>query len=211
MTCPAATDDKRKKAAGPRPLNNVSYVTIPANAANRDGALVIADLLLDPTLQAAKADPAVLGVPTVLDLPRLPAADRDLFGDPTTAPTCWPIPAGWSPSRTSTASRRWSSGGATRCYHDDDRCSPQMHRDGRPWRSSIRRATVPHPSVFHPLRRMYWTGARRGSAWHMDISAPHVGDPAPDLQLPRIDGGITVLPDLQGRPVLVSSCGAPVD
>ena len=60
-------------------LNNVSYVTIPANAANRAGALVVADLLLDPALQAAKADPDVLGVPTVLDLDRLPETDRRRF------------------------------------------------------------------------------------------------------------------------------------
>lgn len=58
-------------------LHNVSYVTIPATAGSRAGALVVADLLLDPTLQARKADPDILGVPTVLDPDRLPAADRD--------------------------------------------------------------------------------------------------------------------------------------
>jgi putative spermidine/putrescine transport system substrate-binding protein len=67
-------------------LNNVSYVTIPANAANRDGALVVADLLLDPELQARKAAPEVLGVPTVLDLERLDAADRGRFPDATDSP-----------------------------------------------------------------------------------------------------------------------------
>lgn len=67
-------------------LNNVSYVTIPANAGNRAGALVIADLLLDPALQAAKADPAVLGVPTVLDMSRLPPADVALFSEPDDSP-----------------------------------------------------------------------------------------------------------------------------
>ena len=40
--------------------------TIPANAASSAGAQVVADILLDPDLQAAKADPAVLGVPSVL-------------------------------------------------------------------------------------------------------------------------------------------------
>ncbi len=60
-------------------LHNVSYVTIPANAAHREGALVLADLLLSPALQARKADPAVLGVPTVLDLDRLTAAEREWF------------------------------------------------------------------------------------------------------------------------------------
>ncbi len=62
-----------------RTLVNTSYVTIPANAANREGAAVVADLLLSPELQAAKADPRVLGIPTVLDLRRLDAADRAAF------------------------------------------------------------------------------------------------------------------------------------
>lgn len=67
-------------------LQNVSYVTIPANAADVEGALVVADLLLDPRLQAVKADPSVLGVPTVLDLDRLVEADRELFGEATGSP-----------------------------------------------------------------------------------------------------------------------------
>jgi putative spermidine/putrescine transport system substrate-binding protein len=58
---------------GDRALTNVSYVTIPANAAHVAGAEVLANLLLDPRLQAEKADPAVLGNPTVLDTSRLPA------------------------------------------------------------------------------------------------------------------------------------------
>ena len=60
-----------------RTLVNTSYVTIPANAANREGAAVVADLLLSPELQAVKADPEVLGIPTVLDPARLDPADRD--------------------------------------------------------------------------------------------------------------------------------------
>ncbi|MBW3619510.1 MAG: ABC transporter substrate-binding protein [Actinobacteria bacterium] len=67
-------------------LNNVSYVTVPVNAAHRAGALVVADLLLDPSLQAAKADPEVLGVPTVLDLDLLPVADRERFDATTGSP-----------------------------------------------------------------------------------------------------------------------------
>ena len=59
-----------------RTLVNTSYVTIPANAANREGAAVIADLLLSPELQAIKADPDVLGIPTVLDPTRLDRDDR---------------------------------------------------------------------------------------------------------------------------------------
>lgn len=64
-------------------LQNVSYVTIPANAANLAGALVVADVLLDPRLQAIKADPSELGVPTVLDLELLDADQRALFGEAT--------------------------------------------------------------------------------------------------------------------------------
>lgn len=60
-------------------LHNTSFVTIPANASHAEGALVVADLLLEPRLQALKADPAFLGVPTVLDLERLSGADRAAF------------------------------------------------------------------------------------------------------------------------------------
>ena len=59
-------------------LTNTSYVTIPANAAHVAGAKVLADVLLDPALQARMADPAFLGYPTVLDLRRL-GARRALF------------------------------------------------------------------------------------------------------------------------------------
>lgn len=53
-------------------LQNVSFVTIPANAADRGGALVVANLLLDPALQAKKADPRVIGLPSVLPAAALP-------------------------------------------------------------------------------------------------------------------------------------------
>jgi putative spermidine/putrescine transport system substrate-binding protein len=67
-------------------LVNTSYVTIPANAAHPQGAMVVANLLLDPRLQASKADPAVVGVPTVLDQARLPQAQRRLFTTATDSP-----------------------------------------------------------------------------------------------------------------------------
>jgi putative spermidine/putrescine transport system substrate-binding protein len=57
-------------------LQNTSFVAIPANAANRNAALVVADLLLDPALQAVKADPDVWGMPTVLDPGRVPGDSR---------------------------------------------------------------------------------------------------------------------------------------
>jgi len=60
-------------------LVNTSYVTIPGDAANPEGAQVVANLLLEPALQATKADPRTLGIPTVLDLARLSASQRRLF------------------------------------------------------------------------------------------------------------------------------------
>jgi putative spermidine/putrescine transport system substrate-binding protein len=59
-----------------RTLVNASFVTIPANAEHPEGAAVVADLLLSLQLQALKADPEVLGIPTVLDPERLGPADR---------------------------------------------------------------------------------------------------------------------------------------
>lgn len=92
-------------------LQNTSYVTIPANAGNIAGALVVADLLLDPGLQALKADPAIWGMPTVLDLDRLPDDQQRLFaedeaGDHVLADVGEPIeemPAG----RVEQIDRRW--------------------------------------------------------------------------------------------------------
>lgn len=54
-------------------LGNASFLAIPANAAHAAGAMVVADLALAPDQQLAKADPAVWGQYTVLDLDRLPA------------------------------------------------------------------------------------------------------------------------------------------
>jgi putative spermidine/putrescine transport system substrate-binding protein len=67
-------------------LSNVSFVTIPADAAHRAGAQVVANLLLDPALQAAKADPRVLGHPTVLDLERLSAGAGERFAAAASSP-----------------------------------------------------------------------------------------------------------------------------
>ena len=66
-------------------LQNTSYVVMPATAPNPAAAMVLANLLLDPNLQAIKADPEVLGVPTVLDLDRLDEEQRALFGTVTEA------------------------------------------------------------------------------------------------------------------------------
>ncbi|MCE6962253.1 ABC transporter substrate-binding protein [Cereibacter sphaeroides] len=60
-------------------IGNASFVAIPFNAAHEAGAKVIANLLLDPGVQARAQDPAVLGFQTVLDLDALPEADRARF------------------------------------------------------------------------------------------------------------------------------------
>jgi len=59
-------------------LQNTSFVAVPADAANPEGAQVVANLLLSPRLQAAKAKPSALGNPTVLDKGRL-GDRRELF------------------------------------------------------------------------------------------------------------------------------------
>ena len=61
---------------GDATLVNVSFVAMPADAPHPDAARVLANLLLDPDLQAGKADPAVLGIPTVLDPARLTETQR---------------------------------------------------------------------------------------------------------------------------------------
>jgi len=67
-------------------LVNTSYVTIPADAASSAGARVVANLLLSPELQAIKADPQGLGIPTVLDPERLNQRQRDLFSEASESP-----------------------------------------------------------------------------------------------------------------------------
>ncbi len=62
-------------------LVNVSYVTIPSDAANQAGAQVVANLLMSPELQAQKADPEILGIPTVLDVERVPPDLRGRFDE----------------------------------------------------------------------------------------------------------------------------------
>ncbi len=71
-------------------LVNTSYVTIPANAAHLQGAMVVANLLLDPRLQAIKAEPDVVGVPTVLDQARLLQDERRLLATAPDSPYLLP-------------------------------------------------------------------------------------------------------------------------
>lgn len=60
-------------------IGNASFVAIPFNANARAGAQVVANLILDPQVQARAQDPAVLGFQTVLDLAALTDEDRARF------------------------------------------------------------------------------------------------------------------------------------
>lgn len=60
-------------------IGNASFVAIPFNAAHQAGAQVVANLLLDPAVQARAQDPAVLGFQTVLDVDALSPVDKARF------------------------------------------------------------------------------------------------------------------------------------
>ena len=60
-------------------IGNTHFVAVPINAKAKEGGIVLADFLLSPQAQARKADIAVWGDPTVLDVAALPAAQRALF------------------------------------------------------------------------------------------------------------------------------------
>jgi putative thiamine transport system substrate-binding protein len=62
-------------------IGNVSFVAIPYNAANREGAQVVANFLLDPATQARMQNIEVLGSFSVLDPARLSPEDAALFAD----------------------------------------------------------------------------------------------------------------------------------
>ena len=62
-------------------IGNTSFVAIPYNAANKEGAMVVANFLLDPATQAYAQDYRQMGNFTVLDLGKLTAAERKAFDD----------------------------------------------------------------------------------------------------------------------------------
>ncbi len=66
-------------------IGNTSFVAVPYNAANKEGAMVIANLLLEPEVQAQAQDPKWIGSFTVLDLERLSPDQRRLFERPADA------------------------------------------------------------------------------------------------------------------------------
>jgi putative thiamine transport system substrate-binding protein len=62
-------------------IGNTSFVAIPYNAAHKEAAMVVANFLLDPAAQAHAQDLNGMGNLTVLDLAKLPPAERELFAD----------------------------------------------------------------------------------------------------------------------------------
>jgi putative thiamine transport system substrate-binding protein len=60
-------------------LGNASFVAIPYNANAKAGAMVVANLILDPEVQLKAQKPEVLGYGTVLDMDALSEAQREAF------------------------------------------------------------------------------------------------------------------------------------
>ena len=62
-------------------IGNASFVAIPYNSDAKEGAMVVANLLLSPEAQARALDPEVLGYATVLDVEALPPEEAALFDE----------------------------------------------------------------------------------------------------------------------------------
>jgi putative spermidine/putrescine transport system substrate-binding protein len=60
-------------------IRNSHYLGIPANSANKAGAMVVTDFLISPEAQLKKQDPSVWGDGTVLSAAKLPADLREQF------------------------------------------------------------------------------------------------------------------------------------
>ena len=60
-------------------IGNTSFVAIPYNAAHKEGAMLLANLLLEPAVQARAQDIAQMGSLNVLDMARLSPAEAQLF------------------------------------------------------------------------------------------------------------------------------------
>ena len=67
-------------------IGNTSFVAIPYNAKAKEGALVVANFLIEPSTQARAQDIAVMGNLNVLDLSTLSDADRKRFAAPADSP-----------------------------------------------------------------------------------------------------------------------------
>ncbi|MEX0970045.1 MAG: ABC transporter substrate-binding protein [Paracoccaceae bacterium] len=73
-------------------IGNISFVAIPYNAANAEGAMVVANFLLDPATQAHMQNIEVLGSFSVLDPSRLDGAANAAFAALPTAPALPSLP-----------------------------------------------------------------------------------------------------------------------
>jgi putative thiamine transport system substrate-binding protein len=73
-------------------IGNTSFVAIPYNASAKEGAMVVANFLLEPATQAHAQDIRQMGNFTVLDLDKLAEADRMRFAELTPHPAL-PTPA----------------------------------------------------------------------------------------------------------------------
>ena len=62
-------------------IGNTSFVAIPYNASAKEGAMVVANFLLEPATQARAQDVRRMGNFTVLDLAKLPPEDRRRFDE----------------------------------------------------------------------------------------------------------------------------------
>lgn len=62
-------------------IGNTSFVAIPYNAAHKEGAMVVADFLLEPATQAHAQDIGQMGNFSVLDFDKLTPAERKRFDD----------------------------------------------------------------------------------------------------------------------------------
>ncbi len=62
-------------------IGNTSFVAIPYNAANKEGAMVVANFLLEPATQAYAQDFRQMGNFSVLDFAKLNAIERKRFDD----------------------------------------------------------------------------------------------------------------------------------
>ncbi len=67
-------------------IGNTSFVAIPFNAANKEGAMVVANFLLDPATQAHAQDYRQMGNFSVLDFAKLSPGERKRFDDLPSSP-----------------------------------------------------------------------------------------------------------------------------
>lgn len=78
-------------------IGNTHFVAIPFNARSKQAAMVVANFLLSPEAQAHKQRLEVWGDQTVLDMEKLPPADRAMFA-PSADNPAFPAPAALGPT-----------------------------------------------------------------------------------------------------------------